>query len=162
MQESPLVLVSGAIFILLFLFGYFGRKRVPSIILYILLGIVLGGHISSNEILELAGKVGIILLFFLLGLEFPISKLGETAKKVWPGGLLDIAVSLFVPYFICLFFGIDPLTAFLISGIVYATSSSITAKLLESTKRMANLESEYVLGLLIFFEILSPRLSSRF
>lgn len=157
MHESPLILVSGAIFILLFLFGYFGRKlRVPSIIIYIIIGIALGGHLAGNDILELAGKIGIILLFFLLGLEFPISKLGETAKKVWPGGLLDIAVSLFVPYVICLFFGIDPITAFLISGIVYATSSSITAKLLESTKRMANLESEYVLGLLIFEDLISP------
>ncbi len=57
---------------------------------------------------------------------------------------------------ICLFFGLDWITSFLMGGVVYATSSSITAKILESSKRMANPESEFLLGLLIFEDLVAP------
>ncbi|MBM7646657.1 CPA2 family monovalent cation:H+ antiporter-2 [Scopulibacillus daqui] len=157
MHDTPFYLAAGMIILLLFIFGFIGRKiHVPGVILYIVLGIILGGLISDNAVLDIASKIGIILMFFLLGLEFPMSKLGETAKKVWSGGLLNIALNLGVPFLICYFFGLNFLTSFLISGAVYATSSSITAKLLESTKRMANIESEYILGLLIFEDLVAP------
>lgn len=57
---------------------------------------------------------------------------------------------------ICYVFGLDLITSFLIGGVVYATSSSITAKLLESSKRMANTESEFMLALLIFEDLVAP------
>lgn len=156
-SESTVVLGAGIFILLLFLAGYLGGKiRVPGVVLYIILGIVIGSFISENEIIDMVGKIGIVFLFFLLGLEFPISRLGETAKKVWPGGLLDVALNLGITTVICHLFGLGWLTSFLIGGIVYATSSSITANLLESTKRMANIEGEYMLGLLIFEDLVSP------
>ncbi len=57
---------------------------------------------------------------------------------------------------ICLVFGFDWITSFLIGGVLYGTSSSITAKILESSKRMANPESEFLLGLLIFEDLVAP------
>lgn len=39
---------------------------------------------------------------------------------------------------------------------MYGTSSSITAKILETSKRMANPESEFLLGLLIFEDLVAP------
>jgi CPA2 family monovalent cation:H+ antiporter-2 len=51
---------------------------------------------------------------------------------------------------------LDWITSFLLGGVVYGTSSSITAKILESSKRMANPESEFLLGLLIFEDIVAP------
>ncbi len=57
---------------------------------------------------------------------------------------------------ICLGFGLDWITSFLMGSVVYATSSSITAKILETSKRMANPEAEFILGLLIFEDIAAP------
>jgi monovalent cation:H+ antiporter-2, CPA2 family len=153
----PVLFIAGAVFILLFFVGFIGMKiRIPGVVLYILLGIGLGGHFSGNHLLHLAGEMGIVLLFFMLGMEFPARRLAGIAKKVAPAGTLDLVLNLFLTMGICMAFGLDWITAFLMGGVVYATSSSITAKILETSKRMANPESEFMLALLIFEDIAAP------
>ncbi len=153
----PVLLIAGIIFILLFVVGFIGMKiRIPGVVLYILLGIGLGGHFSDSHLLYLAGEVGIVLLFFMLGMEFPIRRLAGIAKKVAPAGSLDLFLNLVLTMGICLGFGLDWITSFLMGSVVYATSSSITAKILETSKRMANPEAEFILGLLIFEDIAAP------
>lgn len=153
----PVLIIAGGIFILLFAVGFIGMKiRIPGVVLYILLGIGLGGPFSGNHLLYLAGEVGIVLLFFMLGMEFPASRLAGIAKKVAPAGTLDLALNLFVTMGICVIFGLDWITSFLMGGVVYTTSSSITAKILETSKRMANPEAEFMLALLIFEDIAAP------
>ncbi|MDT8380260.1 MAG: cation:proton antiporter [Desulfotignum sp.] len=153
----PVLFIAGSLFILLFAVGFIGMKiRIPGVVLYILLGIGLGGPLSGNHLLKLAGEMGIVLLFFMLGMEFPIRRLAGIAKKVAPAGTLDLGLNLFVTMGICVMFGLDWITSFLMGGVVYATSSSITAKILETSKRMANPEAEFMLALLIFEDIAAP------
>jgi CPA2 family monovalent cation:H+ antiporter-2 len=153
----PILLGAGLILILLFITGYIGlRIKIPGVILYILLGIVIGGMITDHTLLHTAGEIGIVLLFFMLGMEFPIKRLAGIAKKVAPAGMLDVALCLGITMGICYLFGLTLFESFLIGGVVYATSSSITAKLLESSKRMANTESEFMLALLIFEDLVAP------
>ncbi|NLP49784.1 cation:proton antiporter [Bacillus sp. RO1] len=158
MHEGTPILVSiGVILLVLFVMGYVGGKmKIPGVILYIFLGLGIGTFITENELLYTASEIGIVLLFFLLGLEFPLKKLKNMAFKVWKPGLLDVALNFGMSTVICLFFGLDLLTSFLIGGVLYATSSSISAKLLESTKRLANAESEYILAILIFEDVVAP------
>src|SRR5699024_8446417 len=52
--------------------------------------------------------------------------------------------------------GLTLFEAFLIGGITFATSSSITAKLLNDQGRMANIETEFILGILIFEDLFAP------
>ncbi len=151
------MLSAGIILLLLFLTGFLGmRFKVPEVIIYILLGIVLGGFLTDSHLLHFAGEIGIVLLFFLLGMEFPLKQLATVAKKVTPAGTLDVALNLGITFLICWFMGLEIVIALIISGVLYATSSSITAKLLESSKRMANPESEFILGLLIFEDLVAP------
>ncbi|WP_245837220.1 cation:proton antiporter [Virgibacillus phasianinus] len=132
------------------------KTKFPSVILYILMGIVLAGLLNHNSILHFSSEVAIVLMFFLLGLEFSTKRLGAIAKKIWSSGLLDVGLSLVVTMFIAFGFGMDWFNAFLIGGITYATSSSITAKLLDDKGRMANAETEFVLGILIFEDLIAP------
>jgi len=156
-EGTPILLSIGVILLVLFCMGYVGGKvKIPGVILYIFLGLGIGTFISENELLYIASEIGIVLLFFLLGLEFPLKKLKNMAIKVWKPGLLDVALNFGMSAVICLFFGLDLLTSFLLGGVLYATSSSISAKLLESTKRLANAESEYILAILIFEDIVAP------
>ncbi|UOQ94223.1 cation:proton antiporter [Halobacillus shinanisalinarum] len=155
--EFPALLGAGLILIAIFYLGFLSIKiKVPSVILYILLGIVLAGSLGGNELLHFASEIGIVLLFFLLGLEFNVKRLGGIAKKIWPSGLLDLFLSLGVTTCIALLFNLDLFSSFLIGGIAYATSSSITAKLLDDRGRMANIETEYILGILIFEDLVAP------
>ncbi|ASN04891.1 cation:proton antiporter [Virgibacillus necropolis] len=157
LSEFPILLGAGLVLLGIFVLGFIGFKtKFPSVILYILLGVVLAGLLTHNEILHFSGEVAIVLLFFLLGLEFSTKRLGSIAKKIWSSGILDVVLSLGVSMIIAFGFGLDWFSAFLIGGITYATSSSITAKLLDDKGRMANAETEFVLAILIFEDLIAP------
>ncbi|MCP3032775.1 cation:proton antiporter [Halobacillus sp. A1] len=155
--DFPELLGAGLILLFIFYLGYLSIKiKIPNVILYILLGIILADALTDNELLHFASEIGIVLLFFLLGLEFNVKRLGGIAKKIWPSGLLDVALSLGVTTVIALLFNLDLFSSFLVGGIAYATSSSITAKLLDDRGRMANSETEFILGILIFEDLVAP------
>ncbi|ASF40254.1 cation:proton antiporter [Halobacillus halophilus] len=155
--DFPALLGAGLILLFIFYLGFLSLKiKVPNVILYILLGIILADFLHDSELLHFASEIGIVLLFFILGLEFNVNRLGGIAKKIWPSGLLDVFLSLGVTTGIALLFNLDLFSSFLIGGITYATSSSITAKLLDDRGRMANTETEFMLAILIFEDLVAP------
>ncbi|PZD97402.1 cation:proton antiporter [Paenibacillus sambharensis] len=156
-SHLPFPLLAGLLLLFLFVGAALGnRLRIPGVIIFILTGLGLSFFLTDDHLIHTAAELGIILLFFLLGLEFPAKRLLSIASRVWRGGMLDILLSLGVTALICILFGLNVTTSLLIAGLVYATSSSITAKLLENTKRLANAESEFILALLIFEDLVAP------
>ncbi|OIJ16375.1 sodium:proton exchanger [Anaerobacillus alkalilacustris] len=156
-MEIPELLGAGLVLLLLFITGFVGSKmKIPDVIIYILLGIVVSSFLYGSHLLHFTGEVGIVLLFFMLGMEFPIKQLLNVAKKVMKAGILDVVLSFGVTTLLCIAMGLDIIPSLIIGGVVYATSSSITAKMLENSKRMANPESEFMLGLLIFEDLVAP------
>ena len=153
-----LTLVIGLFLLVLFLIGMIGIKiiKIPDILLYILLGLILSLFIKESMVIEVAGEIGLVLLFFILGLKFPIDRLISNSAKVWKGGLLDAVLGILVTAVIALLFGLDWVSSLILGGIVYATSSSITAKLLEEKNRIDNKESEFMLLILVFEDLIAP------
>ncbi|WP_214820028.1 MULTISPECIES: cation:proton antiporter [unclassified Exiguobacterium] len=134
------------------------RLYFPSILAFIAIGVGVGFFWDGNEVFKIAGEIGIILLFFLLGLKFPLRELWKRMRKVWKAGILDIVLSFGVSFGIALLFGLDFPRAFLIGAVLYATSSSISAKLLERHSEKHEDIKEFVLALLIFEDIFAPLL----
>lgn len=132
------------------------RLLFPSILAFIAIGVAVGFFWDGNEVFKVAGEIGIILLFFLLGLKFPLSELVKRMKQVWKAGVLDIILAFGVTIGIALLFGLDFPQAFLIGAVLYATSSSISAKLLERNADKHEDIKEFVLALLIFEDIFAP------
>ncbi|TCI24721.1 cation:proton antiporter [Exiguobacterium sp. SH3S2] len=134
----------------------FERFFFPSILAFIAIGVAVGFFWDGNEVFKVAGEIGIILLFFLLGLKFPLTELVKRMKQVWKAGVLDIALAFGVTIGIALLFGLDFSQAFLIGAVLYATSSSISARLLERNTDKHEDIKEFVLALLIFEDIFAP------
>ncbi|MFS0637694.1 cation:proton antiporter [Mesobacillus foraminis] len=153
-----LTLAIGLFLLILFMAGIIGERilKIPDILLYILLGLGIAGFFHETKVVEMAGEIGLVLLFFLLGLEFSVKRLAENGSKVWKAGLLDVFLGLGVTAVICYLFGLDWVSALLVGGIVFATSSSITAKLLNDKHRTENKESEFMLLVLIFEDLVAP------
>lgn len=94
----------------------------------------------------------------MLGMEFPIKQLKDLALNIYKAGLLDLLLSFGVTVLLVLIMGQPIEIALLLGGVVYATSSSITVKLLEKNNRMTTKDSNFILGLLVFEDIVSPLL----
>ncbi|MCK8825052.1 cation:proton antiporter [Fuchsiella alkaliacetigena] len=157
------LLLGGLMLLILGLFDYLSyRFNFSSLIVFILLGIGGSFFIESPPALHLIAEIGIVLLFFLLGLEFPLSRMMEILPKGWLAASLDVVFNVGISFLISFLFGLDLLTSFFIGAIVYASSSSITLKLLEEENRLANQETEFILMILIFEDLIAPILVSFF
>lgn len=158
-MELNIIVLLGLALILISMFSLMiERLYFPSILAFIAIGVGVGFFWSGNEVFKVAGEIGIILLFFLLGLKFPLRELWERMRKVWKAGVLDVILSFGVSFGIALLFSLDFSRAFLIGAVLYATSSSISAKLLERHSEKHEDIKEFVLALLIFEDIFAPLL----
>jgi monovalent cation:H+ antiporter-2, CPA2 family len=156
-ENIPFLLVEGLMLFAFFAISFASQKfRLPSVLLFIVLGAAVSSLFLKNELLHIAAEIGIVLLFFILGLEFPLTRMVALSRRIWPSGLLDVVLNLGGAMGIALLFGLDVISAFTIGSIAYATSSSISAKMLDEKKRLANPETEFILALLIFEDLVAP------
>jgi len=161
MIELPFLLITGLMLCAFFTVGYASQRlRFPSVLAYILIGAAVSFWFAKNPLLHLASEVGIVLMFFVLGLEFPLARMVAISKKIWPSGLLDVLFNFCGTFAIAWSFGCDPMTAFMVGSVAYATSSSMSAKMLDEQKRLAHPETEFILALLIFEDLVAPILVS--
>jgi CPA2 family monovalent cation:H+ antiporter-2 len=156
-QAFPFLMLFGFLNLALFFAGLLGKVfRFPAILFYILAGITLGQFIHAEEAIEIFSEIGVVLLFFYLGLEFNLNRAVSTAKKIWSVGLLDLFFNFFVVFGLMLFLGFDLFTSILAGGVAYASSSAITTKIIVDNHRIANPETELILGLMVFEDIAAP------
>ncbi|TVR00510.1 MAG: cation:proton antiporter [Desulfovibrionales bacterium] len=154
-----LFLVGGAMLFLFFLANFiFQRFKLPSLLAYVFLGMALAGLLTGSEldIIDQISRIGIVLLFFLLGLHFPLNRLVNISRRVWKVGVMDIGFNFGGSFLIAYLFGFDLMAALIIGGVAYATSSSITVKMLEESGRLKTPEGEFKLALLIFEDLAAP------
>ncbi len=157
MHELSFLLVFGLITLALFLGGYIGRLlRFPAIVFYIIIGIIAGQIGHFEKAFHIFSEIGIVLLFFYLGLEFNFERAVNTAKKIWHIGLLDFFFNFVLIFFVFLLLGFDIFTSLLAGGVAYASSSAITTKIIVDNHRQVFPETEIILGLMVFEDIIAP------
>ncbi len=161
MENIPFLFIFGLILCGFSLVSLSSEKlKLPSVLLYIILGLVVSPFFMQLHAIHAVAEVGIVLLFFVLGLDFPLSRMMSISKKIWPAGFIDIVLNLAGSMLIAIIFGLNFVSSFILGSMAYATSSSISAKELEEKKRLANPEAEFILALLIFEDLIAPILVS--
>ena len=135
------------------------RFNIPSLIPIIFLGLLTKDFIEAEH-LHFFVELGLILLFFFIGLEFNLEKLKSMTARSWKAGFADFFLNFFPTFFLALAFGFSTVEALFIATIAYPSSTSIIAKLLIDYKRLVNPETELLLGILIFEDIVAVVLLS--
>lgn len=140
----------------------FGQSVIPA---YILVGLLVGPDapriqgfslalVEGGEFIDLLAELGIVLLLFFLGLEFRIDQLVAARDRVAAAGVVDAVVNLGVGVILGLAFGFTPLETAFLAGIVYISSSAVITKSLIDLGWIADPESEAILGVLVFEDLL--------
>ncbi|MGH9977571.1 MAG: cation:proton antiporter, partial [Nitrososphaeraceae archaeon] len=71
------------------------KLKQPVIIGYIIAGMIIGPYtppfsfILNIDILSLFAEIGVVLLLFVVGMEFPIQKLQELGRKILVIGITE-------------------------------------------------------------------------
>lgn len=133
----------------------FGFSAIP---LYLLGGLAFGngGLLPlqfSEEFVHIGAEIGVILLLFMLGLEYTGEELRTNLRTGFPAGVADLVLN-FPPGFIAGFlFGWGPLASVLLGGVTYISSSGIIARVLADLQRLNNPETPTILAILVMEDL---------
>ncbi len=159
-HDFSLVLMElgGAVVGLALLARLASRWAFSAIPLYLLAGLAFGnGGLAplklSKGFIELGAEIGVLLLLFMLGLEYTGDQLRENLRRGFPSGLVDFALN-FPPGLIAgLLLGWAPLAASLLGGVTFISSSGVIAKVLGELRRLENPETPVVLAVLVLEDL---------
>ena len=132
-----------------------GFSAIP---LYLLAGLAFGnGGILplrfTEEFIHITAEIGVILLLFMLGLEYTGEQLGQNLRKGLAGGLFDLILNFLPGFGMGLLLGWSPLAAILLGGVTYISSSGVIAKVLADLRRMNNPETPTIISILVLEDL---------
>jgi monovalent cation:H+ antiporter-2, CPA2 family len=136
------------------------RLGLSAIPIYIGAGIIFGPNepheivlISSSEAISLLAQLGVVLLLFFLGLEFSFERISQARHLIALGGGVDLALNGAVGLAVGVLLAGWGVEAVLIAGLLYVSSSGIITRALFDLRRLADDETDLVLGILVFEDI---------
>jgi CPA2 family monovalent cation:H+ antiporter-2 len=112
----------------------FQRLNVPSVVGFLIAGIVIGPHgvglIAQSADVESLAELGLVLLLFVVGLELSLSELTRVGHAVFWSGTLQVLVTAGVTCLIARAAGVATSTAVLFGFLVAQSSTAIVLKVL--------------------------------
>ena len=102
--HDPTMIFFVVLLIILFAPIIMSKLRIPHIIGMVLAGVIVGGHglniLERDDSFELFGRVGLLYIMFLAGLEMNLSDLKKNALRMSMFGVLTFFVPFVMGYFV--------------------------------------------------------------
>ena len=137
------------------------KLKQPMVIGYIFAGMVIGPYtppftlVSSLETINLLAELGIIMLLFVVGTEFPIAKLRSVGRISLIVALAEALGTLMIVFFIAQHLGFSFFDSMFLSLALSITSTVVTVKVLEELGLIHDKSSLLLLGISIVEDILA-------
>jgi len=132
-----------------------GFSAIP---LYLLAGLAFGnGGLAplhfTEDFIHIGGEIGVLLLLFMLGLEYTASELKENLRIGLPSSIVDFLLNFTPGLLAALWLGWRPVPAVLLGGVTWVSSSGVIAKVLAELQRLKNPETPAVLSILVLEDL---------
>ena len=133
--------------------GIMKKIKFPTIIGFIIIGMIAGpyglGIVEDVELINLLAELGIIILLFVVGLEFSLQKLRRAGIKAIIVGMSELSIMFFLAYVGAFSFGWSHLESLYLAGILAISSTAISLRLLRDMKLVKTKEFNTVITILI-------------
>ncbi|HEV8386438.1 MAG TPA: cation:proton antiporter [Nitrososphaera sp.] len=136
------------------------KLKQPMVIGYIIAGMVIGPYtppfslVRSPETLNLFAELGIIMLLFVTGTEFPVAKLRSVGRISIVTALAESLGTLVIVFFIAQNLGFSFNDSIFLALAMSVTSTVITIRILEDVGLIRDKSSTLILGMLIVEDII--------
>ena len=176
--DLAFIMIIGAIITLAFF-----KIKQPLIIGYLFAGMLLGplspiwswilpkgaqsfevfegvGILSDISALNLFAEIGVILLLFVIGIEFPYAKIKSIGRVAIGVGTIGLFSTLGALFYTASALGLQFMDALFIAAALSVSSTAIIVKILEEMGRIKKESSILILGILIVEDIIAVILIS--
>ncbi|HEY5736376.1 MAG TPA: cation:proton antiporter [Nitrosopumilus sp.] len=118
------------------------------------------GILSDISALNLFAEIGVILLLFVIGIEFPYAKIKSIGRVAIGVGTIGLFSTLGVLFYAASALGLEFMDALFIAAALSISSTAIIVKLLEEMGKIKKESSILVLGILIVEDVIAVILIS--
>jgi len=155
----------------------FFKMRQPLIIGYLFAGMLIGplspiwtwllpggqnsmgfeqtGLLSDLGLLNIFAELGVILLLFVIGIEFPYSKIRSIGKVAIGAGTIGLFLTLGIVFYVANMVGLNFMDSLFLGAALSITSTAVIVKILEDAGKIKKESSILVLGVLIVEDIIA-------
>jgi CPA2 family monovalent cation:H+ antiporter-2 len=150
--------IGGIVFVLALLARLARWLGISPIPLYLLGGLAFGQGgilplVTSDEFIDAGAQIGVVLLLFMLGLEYTGDELVKGLRTTARAGFVDLFASFTPGYLAGLIIGFGPIGSLFLGGVTYISSSGVVAKLLDDLGWTGNRETPIILSILVFEDL---------
>jgi monovalent cation:H+ antiporter-2, CPA2 family len=152
---SDVVIILGLAVVVILLFQ---RFKLPTILGFLITGIIAGPHglnlITDIHDIEILAEIGVILLLFIIGMEFSLRNLALIKRTVLLGGATQVGVTILLVGLVLMMFNFSAPEGFFVGFLFALSSTAIVLKLLQDKGEINSPQGKVVLGILIFQDII--------
>ena len=113
------------------------------------------GILSDISALNLFADIGVILLLFVIGIEFPFAKIRSIGKVAVGSGTLGLFATLGVVFMAASAMGLNFMDSLFIAAALSISSTAIIIKILQDSGKIKKESSILVLGILIVEDVIA-------
>ena len=136
------------------------KLKQPMVIGYILAGMLIGPFTPPFSLVHNVGTIntlaelGIIILLFVIGTEFPITKLKSVGRISMIVGIAESLGTLLVTFFVARTLGFSQFDSMFLALAMSVTSTVVTVKILEELNMINDKSSVLIMGILIVEDVI--------
>jgi Kef-type K+ transport system membrane component KefB len=139
------------------------RLRIPSIVVYIITGLLLGpmglnllaiplgpdAHSGSEQAVIIAAEIGIVLLLFLVGLELSLANIRAVGKVALTAGVGQVVFTAAIGFGMAILLGFTTMEAVFLATALTFSSTVVVVKLLDQKKHLHTLYGRIAVGIFL-------------
>jgi CPA2 family monovalent cation:H+ antiporter-2 len=138
-------------------FLIFHRIQVPVSVGFLITGVLAGpyglGLIQAVHEVEILAEIGVVLLLFIIGIEFSLEKLARMKKSVLVGGSLQVILTILITFLITRQLGFSAKQSLFVGFLTSLSSTAIVLKVLQDRAEIESPHGRTSLAILIFQDI---------
>ncbi|MGQ9802071.1 MAG: cation:proton antiporter domain-containing protein [Candidatus Saccharicenans sp.] len=132
----------------------FHRLKIPAVVGFLITGILLGpGGLSLVRdlgVINAVAEIGVMMLLFIIGIEFSLERLQRIQRYFWLGGGLQVLITIIAVSLISRFLGAKVEESLVYGFLVALSSTAVVLKLLSDKKQLDAPQGQISMGITIF------------
>ena len=135
----------------------FHRIKFPSVMGYLVAGVLIGPHglklISDVSAVKELAEIGVVLLLFVIGLEFSLGRILKNLASILGAGGLQLGMTTLAVWFVFSEMNFQQNQSIVLGLIVALSSTAIVLKMITDNAEIDTLSGKLCVGILLFQDL---------
>ncbi len=152
LRELVIILAASVLII------YVSHKiRLPGVVGFLLTGILIGpggfSLVRDSATIDVLAEIGVVMLLFMIGLEFTLGRLKRIQRNFWMGGGLQVLLTIAVGTLVLALLRVPFKQAIFYGCLISLSSTAVVLKILGDRKETDTPQGRIAFGILIFQDL---------